>query len=545
MVPLAGPFLLRPEAPPLPPDVPTYTLSLTWEGDVVRGEGTVEVPNATGAPLAEVSFLLHGNDGPTATTRVTRVEGVGRSVTVDADVRELLLHVSPPVPPGAALTVSFGWEVAVREQPPGTDDLLMQGLMQLRGHAGEYGLQAHGDGVTVLASGYPMLAPRVGGAAAPRVVRADAPIGDLAWNGPARWDVTVAPPPGVRVVTNLADEVAADGRVRARGEGPWDLVVVGYDEPPVVLTQEVGGVVVRSWARRRDAEGARAALAEATHALRFLERYGPYPYRELDVAEAALSGGAGGVEFGGLALVASFLYTSPGGSSPLGGLLAGLGGPAADTAEMRSFVVAHEVAHQWSPGMLVADAWAQPIVDEPLAQYLAWRVVAGGRSTPEADALFDRQVTLGYASMRLLGGSDGVAGRETTAFPDALSYGGLVYGKAPHLYRALHDEVGAPALDRALAAAFAARAWTAVDGRGWLALLEQEGAVGAVASGERWWWGESGDADLGLDPDGHAALRMMLGDQAPLFEAVLARTGMTPAAYFGQLLPRSAPDRTP
>lgn len=525
---MAAPTLLRDGAPPLPPDLPAYVLELTWQGDRVTGRGTVTVPNPGDAPLGDLSFLLHGNDGPRASTRVTKVDVPGRTVAVDADVRELLLHVTPPIEAHGRADVVFEWEVALAAQPPGNDDLLMQGLAQLGGHGGDYGLQAHGGGITVLASGYPMLAPRVDGAFAPRMVRPDAPVGDPAWNGPARWDVTLVHPPGREVVTNLADEVVAADRLRARGEGPWDFVFVGYEDA-VVVTRDVGGVTVRSWSRPQDAAAGRAALAEASHALGFLERYGRYPYRELDVAEASLSGGAGGVEFGGLALAASFLYAAPG-ANPLTAMLGGSG--MLDVAELRAFVVAHEVAHQWSPGMLVADAWAQPIVDEPLAQYLAWRVLAGGRSTADAQGLWDRQVTAGYAAMRLMGKDDGAAGRETTAFTDGLAYGGLVYGKAPHLYRELHRSVGPVALDRALAAAFADRAWTVVDGRGWLAALEARGAVGAVTAGERWWWDDRGDEDLGLDPEGRAALKLMLGDQAAPFEQLLGQLGMTPQQYF-------------
>lgn len=527
MTPVAATVLLREAAPPLPADVPSYTLSLAFEPGGVRGEGTVAVP-ALDVPLGEASFLLHGNDHGAPTTRVTRVEVVGRRTTVDASAQELRVRVEPPVPPGETLTVSFSWEVALRTQPPGVDDVWAQGLLQLQGQGdGDYGLQARGDGIAVLAGGYPMLAPRVDGRFAPRVLRPDAPIGDLSWNGPARWDVTLTPAPGETLVTNLVDEPGPDGTVRARGEGPWDLVVVAYADP-VVRTATVNGVTLRSWSRRGDEATAEAVLAEAGRALRFLERYHPYPYRELDLAEAALSGGAGGVEFGGMALIASFLYRSPR-ASPLGGLLSGFGvGP--DLEELRAFVVAHEVAHQWSPGMLVADAWAQPIVDEPLAQYLAWRVLAGG--APDGDALFARQVTSGYAGMRLMGGSDGPAARETTAFPDGLTYGGLIYGKAPHLYRDLEGQVGRVALDRALADAFASRTWTPVDGRGWLALLEAHGAPGAAALGDRWWWGATADQDLGLDPDGHAALRMLLGPQAATFESLLASLGLTPAAYF-------------
>ncbi len=492
MPPLLGTFLLRDGAPPLPDGLPEYTFTLSWAGDDVRGEGTVRVPHTGTEPLSEVSFLLHGNDSGLPTTTVQRVEVEAREVRVDADARELLLHVSPPVLPGETLEVAFTWKVALRRQPAGTDDLLVQGLLQLGGQGGgDHGLQAVGDGITVLAGGFPMLAPRVEGRFAPRMVRPDAPIGDGSWNVPARWDVTVVAPPGAGVVTNLVDSVGVDGRLRARGEGPWDFVVTVYDDP-VTVSRDVGGVTVRSWARRGDEAAASAVLDEACHALRFLERYGRYPYRELDLAEAALSGGAGGVEFGGLALVASFLYAPTPSGLPVGGI--------ADPAEMRAFVVAHEVAHQWSPGLVGADAWASPIVDEPLAQYLAWRVLAGARPAAEADALFYRQVTLGYAAMRLLGGDDGVAARETTAFPNPLTYGGLVYGKAPHLYRALHERLGPDTVDRALAAAFSERTWTVVDGRSWLASLERGGAGGAVAEGERWWFGATGDVDLALPP---------------------------------------------
>jgi hypothetical protein len=139
---MAAPTLLRDGAPPLPPDLPAYVLELTWQGDRVTGRGTVTVPNPGDAPLGDLSFLLHGNDGPRASTRVTKVDVPGRTVAVDADVRELLLHVTPPIEAHGRADVVFEWEVALAAQPPGNDDLLMQGLAQLGGHGGDYGLQA-------------------------------------------------------------------------------------------------------------------------------------------------------------------------------------------------------------------------------------------------------------------------------------------------------------------------------------------------------------------------------------------------------------------
>jgi hypothetical protein len=524
---VAPPFLLRDGAPALPEALPAYVMTLDFDGERVVGEGRFTFTNPTSAPLADLTFLLHGNDGPRASTSLTRVSVPGRTHTQDADVRQLVLHLDPPLAPGEAGTVELGWVVTLEPLADDVNDVFAQGLAALSGPSSSFGLQATGDGIAVVASGFPTFAPFVGGAPAPRMIRPDVPIGDLAWNGPARWDVTVRVPAGLTVVTNLADTVS-DGVVHAQGEGPWDFVFVALDDA-VVLEHDVGGVRVRSFARRRDAAAGRQVLEDGVRALRFLERYGRYPYRELDLVEASLTGGAGGVEFGGLALVAGFLYRElP--PSPLAAMLGDL--PTGNLGEMRSFVVAHEVAHQWSPGLLVSDAWASPVVDEALAQYLAWRVLSGGRAPADADALFDRQVTVGYATMRLFGKDDGVAARETTAFADPIAYGGLVYGKAPHLYRHLERAVGVAALDGAIRETIASRAWTVVTPADWLAALDSHGAPGATALGQRWWYGATGDLDLGLDPEGRAALRLVLGPSAPQLEAMLGQLGMTPAAWF-------------
>src|SRR5207248_3238311 len=110
-----------------------------------------------------------------------------------------------------------------------------------------------------------------------------------------------------------------------------------------------------------------AALDFAAAALRVFEaRFGPYPYRYLDVVEAPIVGGAGGVEFSGLVTVASMFYRPPSAdTSVIGKLMAGMGGAQGSILE---FTVAHEVAHQYWHGLVGSDSRQEPYLDESLAQ---------------------------------------------------------------------------------------------------------------------------------------------------------------------------------
>ena len=64
-------------------------------------------------------------------------------------------------------------------------------------------------------------------------------------------------------------------------------------------TQQVGDVVVNSYYLDGDEEGAKSALAAAARSIEvFGSAFGAYPYRELNVAEVKLSGGAAGMELG-------------------------------------------------------------------------------------------------------------------------------------------------------------------------------------------------------------------------------------------------------
>lgn len=537
----AAPLLRDPLPASAGEALPAYTFSVTLSDseNMWRGTGTIAFQNPTDQPLAELPILLPPNAGEIARFSLTQIEVVeGPAATFAVGhPSDGLLTFSRPLAPGERVLIEVAFGAPLRDLGPGANDLLQQGLGQLSslgapGGGGDYGLLASGDGIYVAASAFPMIRPMVSGQFAHRVVRAGQSVGDLTWNTPASFSVRIETPPGLLVVTNLSDKVLEDTKERrvilAEGQGATDFIAVASRQF-VVDEQKVGDVTVRSWSLAADREAGRSVLATGARSLRFFERYGRYPFTELDLVEASLIGGAGGVEFSGLALVAASLYRDPMKSlqgSPLAAMLPGLG-QGVDISSQRDFVVAHEVAHQWSPMLAIGDAWNDPVLDEPLAQYLAWRVITEGKPKSEAIAIAERHLSVNYALFRLMSGKDAPAARPTSAYATNLEYAALVYGKAPWLYLSLESKVGKPAMDRALAQAFSRHRFAAVDHETWLADLEAAGAAGAVALGDRCWEQPNGDVDLGIDPEGRAAMRMLFGPSAAQIEAMLSAQGLT------------------
>lgn len=533
---IAGLALLR--DPSALPDLdirPRYTLDLSISDTESRyeGRGTLRWTNRTGEVISSLPLRLPPNE-PDEAGAATKAHLELVSVTGgEAERRReslVVVTLDRPVRPREAVELAFEFRGTLQRLEESANDVWAQmGAAGGAVEAADYGLLGQGDGLLTASSAYPMVAPWTEDGFD---VTPPSGIGDLVWSEPMVFEVRVVTPPGLEVVTNLVDappERLDGGQlVRAEGAGVRDFVLVASRDFEVSETV-IDDVTVRSWSLSRDAEAGRAALASATRALEaFDRRIAPYPFTEFDVVEATLTGGAGGVEFSSLVLIAGFLYRDPSTSQDpnaqmlqqLGGLgMPDLGGV---LAEQRDFVVAHEVAHQWFPGLVGSDARAAPAVDEPLAQYLAGTLVD--------DATRDRMVLGNYALYRLTGGLDASADRPTHAFSSTLEYAGLVYGKAPYLYVALEEELGREELDRRLAQATRAHAWGRVDATSWMAEL------GAEDEGRRWLKEAWGDEDFELDPEGHKALAILLGPElAESMAASMRMLGMRPQDLFAML----------
>jgi hypothetical protein len=541
--------------------------------------------NTTGSPLDTLPLRLPVNASLEAGQSPAEVGWLElRGATLEAGPPVSLESVRPtlaqlrfgrPVAPGERIVVTLDYEGQLRMLRGQVNDLFGQALSSLGsltavGEA-DYGLLAMADGILTMASAYPLVAPyREGGFD----VTPTGPVGDLVYNHVAAFRVRTTMPPGMAFVSNLVDSAPftnPDGTTVTSSEGTLvrDFVLVAGRD----LTAEsawVGDTRVTSVYRAPDARAGRLALEVATDALRSFEaRFGDYPYTELDVVEASLVGGAGGVEFSGMVLIAGMLYRDPRhSSSPFGTLfqlldglstwapmldalggsgtggLPGLGAGGLPNVQgmldrLLEFTVAHEVAHQYFAGLVGNDASRHPSLDEPLAQYAAGLAYEDRHGAAAAEEAMEMNVKLSYGVYRLLGGVDRPVLRETAAYGSVLEYAGLVYGKAPYLYVALRRSLGDARLHGAMRDAIAAHRFQIISTEEWIAALEAAAGPGSGIreASRRWLEGTDGDVDLGMpDPDVWVLGRLTTPELARSLSDGLATLGMRPGDLVRTLL---------
>jgi hypothetical protein len=315
-----------------------------------------------------------------------------------------------------------------------------------------------GDGIASFGNFYPVLARRT---ASGWEQQEKSALGDLGSDEMSHVRARIELPAAAKLASSgvtVSEETLPGGARRAvhvAAAAVRDFAFVTSEETTSMSHVE-DGITVTSSFRPADRAAGERVLDVAWKALEDYERrFGPYPYPKLEVAEAAIVGGAGGVEFSGLVTIASMFYhpegtggatAAKGGEDDLlSGLLGGgLGGVATATMtqSMIEFVVAHEVAHQYWHGLVGSDSRDHPFVDEALAQYSALVYLEDryGKERAEKDGLLN--VKANYQMMRLLGSPDAPADRPVESFGSMVGYAGIVYGKAPYFYAALRKTLG-------------------------------------------------------------------------------------------------------
>jgi hypothetical protein len=223
---------------------------------------------------------------------------------------------------------------------------------------------------------------------------------------PPGWDVASG---GVTV-----DRRETDGNttVTDSGVGLRDLsLVVGRGVQQAEA--HTGDVTVRAIGPQAvDVDGTARAAADALQTL--ADRFGPYPWSELDVIAVSLGPDAGGMEWPGAVWIDGL----------------------ADGPRSAGLTIDHELAHQWWHALVGNDSIRAPVVDEPLAQYSMCVVAAAQASACDVGGGTGDAGSRGRARTEC-------ADRPTTAFASAAQYGSLIYDQAPELYFTLASSVGA------------------------------------------------------------------------------------------------------
>ena len=522
--------------------LPVYEVEAQLDPASARVTGTLRltVKNRESAPWRELVLRLYPQAGKGTSLRASDVLVDGAPVRARA--HGSVLQVPVVLAPGATAVVRLSFHGRLRRLRDGDDDplgaaagLLAQlspGAGPLSGNANAldagYGTFAVGPRGAALVDWYPQLAARSHGA---WDVREPGPLGDVGHADPAAAVVAITVPRGWRVAgagSALGQHASSAGHetatfAAAALRGPLGLAA----SPEYAQAEEDSGAVHLRASSLHGDRGARDLLACARTALQAFEpRFGPYPWKTLAIAEVSLTGGAGGVEMPGLALVAQAL--APGSSQD--GLV---------PAGMFEFTCFHEVAHQWWQGIVGSDPRREPWVDEALAQYSAVLAVeaskgggaAGSAAGDEAEATF---IALNYTGMRMAKVADAAAARPADQYHSPIAYAGLVYGKAPLFYRAARHLMGDERFIASLRDYRRRWAFREASGESWLAAAQaaDPGNAAELARLERHWLHEChGDDDIPA-PDALSLLQSLGGSAVPGFGQLLQllqRTGGAPS----------------
>lgn len=391
----------------------SINVDIDYAGHSFTGSERVDITNRETAPLDSLYFRLLPNGGKSyggGALDVSRAAVGGQPVETHLSLSDTVLEMPlvEPLKVGESAQVEFDFSGVVPVDFGNDAD----------GQSG-YGIYNLTDGVLALSGWYPILAvyDEQGWNLDP--VSA---IGDSVYSDSAlyRVDVTAADD---LVLATTGVQVEA-GEARRYASGPVrDFFMIMSPEFEVV-SQEADGARINSFYLPGNEQAGEKALEVAAGSLQvYDQRFGPYPYAELDVVEAPMQN-ALGVEYPGIVLVSSDLY--------------------ADPSEFTFAVAsAHEVAHQWWYGVVGNDVFDEPWLDEALATYSSnvYFQQAEGEETYQGYA--------GYWLQNLQDlrdeGQDDVVTRSLSYFENQEnggSYGAVVYTKGALFFKALRDEIG-------------------------------------------------------------------------------------------------------
>ncbi len=511
---------------------PHYTLTIDLDSELYAYEGTerLDYTNQEKEALTELNFLLYPNSKELCDPGVKNlvVEDVlvdGRPVKADTKAERLRIPLESKLEPGKRVTVTMSFKGVIHRQAEGSSDMqklaLQQVIQMIMGDAGQkggYGIYSVGDGITSLGLWYPKVAAYDDNG---WDSKHDTDLGDVSYFDVSNYDVTVTTSADLQLATTgveLSRAQAGDAQNRRTTR----FVAGAVREFTIQASREyestsafVDGVKITSWYKKTESKTGKDVLEYGKAALKLYNtEFGPYPYTELDLAEAPLVGGAGGVEFPGLTTIGKMFYASD--AAPAGG------GAQATMAlanskyvkETLEFVVAHEVAHQWWNAVVGSDSKRHPFVDEAMANATAAFYFERVHGKAVGDAQVEMQLKLPYQLARMVGSKDRPVDLPTDQYNGMMEYAAIVYGKGALFFHTLRQQMGDGAYLGVVKSYYKAHAF---------GIAKPEDLIDAfakaspspdrtVALADRWLKQTHGDEDIG-PIKWTALLKTMLGDE--------------------------------
>lgn len=443
------------KAQQLPAPRTHYDISVEIDPDSVTYSGHEKVTfhNRQKKPAEYLLFFIYPND-PSITKSnkkymtLTHAMSGKNALRTEDNGPATKVYLPQPLQPGRSVTVEFDFDGSVPRQA-GNKDLFSETMDQLMNvmnpsaqTQADYGIFSSGKEIVNLGMWYPALS------------KFDedgwdqekyAGIGDVSYFDPADFNVLITVPASCQVVTTgsvLKRVPLEKSRISYVVESTMTRDFAIELSPRYAMrTRLVDGTIIKSYFLTEHRESGELTAEAAVKAFEYYQKLiGPYPYTELDVVEAPLYGGAGGVEFPGLVTVSSMLYREPKASDgdAFQDLLSN--SPAFD--QLLEFVVAHEVAHQWWNAVVGSNSKRYPFVDEAMANYTAILYFENYYGREAAEKQMAMQMKVNYQLHRLLGGSDQAVDQPASAFHGALEYSAIVYGKGALYFDHLRQLMG-------------------------------------------------------------------------------------------------------
>ncbi len=425
-------------------------LNFFWEDMTFRGQETIDFYNYTNKFVKKILLRLFANagylreEGPLNVV-VEKVVSEGHILKTEQDNSGTLLWVflKKKLAPDKRIRLNLEFRGKVPVFPHRDTDLIKQGVQQLielisgKNEKTDYGAYGFSEGMVVMTDWFPVVATFDKNGWDDSVPTG---IGDVSYFVPSSFKMEI----------NVSRPVyAVAPSVRFMKSRSHYLQIDCTRDMPLILIQDINllqkkynGIKLLSFYRKGHKKIARKTLYLSIDIINFFEeKLGRYPYREFRIIEAPLVGGAGGMEFPAMILIADMLYKTT-----------NLEPKNINTAidEILFFTVAHEIAHQWFSAILGSDSKREPYIDEPLASYYAYRYFRHKYGKKNADGILFRQVGANYMAARMFGMKDGPVVRTTKDFRSQLEYAGIIYGKAPYFFRALQECMGTTSFDNAM-----------------------------------------------------------------------------------------------
>ncbi|HPH96714.1 MAG TPA: M1 family metallopeptidase [Anaerolineaceae bacterium] len=387
-----------------------YRIDLRVAGDLssYQGRQLVKYTNREDKALEKIIFRLFPNTSK-AGLQVDSVKVDGKDVTGETTHEQTAYEVNLPQPlePGKSVEL----------------DMIFSSSLPLD-MGGNYGLFGFFEDVLVMDQFYPVI---------PVFddegwnVENPPPVGDLTYNDISRYIVRLHLPSGY--------EVAGSGSELSRKESGSEVEIIyalglsrdfyfAASAQFTVISELFGETKVTAYTLKKYENKAKDALKTTIDAMRiYSERFGSYPYTELDVLSTPMQ--ALGMEYPGLVDIALMLYDP---NEKIGD------NPATFFTEA---TIAHEVAHQWFYSIIGSDQVDEPWVDEAITQYatgLYYLDMYGpGGAEAYQESWYQRWDRTERAEIPV--------GMPSANY-EPQQYSPIVYGRGPIFLKALEEKLG-------------------------------------------------------------------------------------------------------